>query len=361
MKGLVLAGGAGQRLRPLTHTGAKQLVPVANRPVIFYVIDNLVRAEVRDIGIIIAPETGAEITGALGTGERFGACFTFIEQPHPGGLAHALRCAQPYLGDDVFVMYLGDNLVGAELGDMARAFAASPEVAVGALLKEVDNPSAFGVATVDADGRVTGLIEKPAAPESNLALVGVYFFRPSIFAAIDCIEPSWRGELEITDAISVLIRRGELCRFHRLESWWLDTGKKDDLLLANDTVLDHWLEPAVLGRVDAQSRVSGRVRIEPGATIERSSIRGPAIIGRDARVIDATIGPFTAIGDHVEIRSSRVEHSIILEGSHISGVARLEDSVLGRRVRVRVAADRAGGLTLMVGDDCVIEPGHGPW
>jgi glucose-1-phosphate thymidylyltransferase len=356
MKGLVLAGGAGRRLRPITHTGAKQLVPVANRPVIFYVMENLVRAGVTDIGVIIAPDTGAEIRAALGQGQQFSARCTYIEQSHPGGLAHAVKCARSFLGSEPFVMYLGDNLIGAELGDMAAEFDGQPGVAAAALLKEVDDPRAFGVATVDAGGRVIRLVEKPEQPESDLALVGVYFFREAIFSAIDAIAPSRRGELEITDAISALLERGEVCTFRRLESWWLDTGKKDDLLLANDTVLDHWLEPRRDGHVDAESRISGRVRIEPGAMIERSSIRGPVVIGRGARVVDSTIGPFTAIGDNVEIRGSRVEHSILMEDSRVEGISRLEDSVLGRRVRVRMARRAAGALTLMVGDDSVVEP-----
>jgi glucose-1-phosphate thymidylyltransferase len=253
-------------------------------------------------------------------------------------------------------MYLGDNLIGANISDMAAEFEARPDVAAAALLKEVDDARAFGVATVDGQGQVIRLVEKPAQPESNLALVGVYFFREAIFSAIDSIQPSRRGELEITDAITALIDSGEVCTFRRLESWWLDTGKKDDLLLANDTVLDHWIEADNRGHVDTASRISGRVRIEPGAMIERSSIRGPAVIGRGARVVESTIGPFTSIGDRVEIRGSRVEHSILMEDSRIEGISRLEDSVLGRRVRVRVAERAAGALTLMVGDDSVVEP-----
>ncbi|MEM9491886.1 MAG: sugar phosphate nucleotidyltransferase, partial [Myxococcota bacterium] len=273
----------------------------------------------------------------------------------PGGLAHAVLCARDFLGQDSFVMYLGDNLVGSGIRDIAEEFTADPSIAVYALLKEVDDPSSFGIAEVDDAGRVIGLVEKPSQPRSNLALVGVYFFRPSIFESIAAIEPSARGELEITDAIADVIGRGATCRFKRLSSWWLDTGKKDDLLLANDTVLDDWLTPGNDGQVDDDSQISGRVRIGTGAVIERSRVRGPVVIGAGARIIDATIGPYTAIGDRVRVSESRVEHSILMEDSQIAGIARLEDSLIGRRVRVRPTGRRAGGLCLLVGDDSVIE------
>lgn len=373
LKGLILAGGSGRRLRPLTHTGAKQLVPVANRPVLFYVIDNLIDAGVQDIGVIISPETGGEIRAALGENDggaspspgatprsgRPRGNFVFIEQDRPGGLAHAVLCARDFLGDDPFVMYLGDNLVGAGIRDMASEFLASPDVAAMALLKEVANPGAFGVAEVDDDGNVLGLVEKPATPASNLALVGVYFFRQNIFDAIAEITPSARGELEITDAIARLITRGETCRFSRLTSWWLDTGKKDDMLLANDTVLDDWLTSETLGQVDEHSAISGRVRIEAGAVVERSRIRGPVVIGASAHIIDSVIGPYTSIGDRARIVRSRVDHSILMEEAVIEDVDRLEDSLLGRRVRVCPANRRGAALALMVGDDSVVELDRG--
>jgi glucose-1-phosphate thymidylyltransferase len=223
------------------------------------------------------------------------------------------------------------------------------------MLKEVPNPSSFGVAEVDESGRVTRLVEKPKEPRSNLALVGIYLFRPRIFDAIGQIQPSARGELEITDAISKLIELGGQVTFSRVTSWWLDTGKKDDLLLANDTVLDDWLEGAIEGTVDAASRISGRVRIEAGAQVERSSVRGPVIIGKGAQILDSRIGPFTSIGDDVRVERSTVEHSVMLPGSRVVDIARLEDSLLGRRVVVRPGSAHHGALSLMVGDDCVVE------
>lgn len=358
MKGLVLAGGAGTRLRPLTHTGAKQLVPVANRPVLFYVIDNLVDAGVTDIGVIISPETGREIREALGDGARFGARFAFIQQERPAGLAHAVATARDYLGDEDFVMYLGDNLIGTKIRPSVEAFQADATLAAWVMLKEVDNPSQFGVAEVDEGGDVIRLVEKPKDPPSNLALVGIYLFRPSVFDAIAKIEPSARGELEITDAISKLIELGGRVRFAHVTSWWLDTGKKDDMLLANDTVLDDWLVPAVLGQVDAASRLTGRVRIEEGAVVERSVIRGPVIVGAGACIRDAHVGPFTSIGEGVTIAHSRVDHSVIMAGAEILNIPRLEDSLVGKRVHVHPSPPRQG-LSLMVGDDCVVESPSG--
>ena len=355
MKGLILAGGSGTRLRPLTYTGAKQLVPVANRPVLFYVVDNLVDAGVTDIGVIISPETGAEIKAALGDGSRFGASFTFILQEKPAGLAHAVAAARSFLTDADFVMYLGDNLIGTPIRDPVASFQVSSEFAASLMLKEVSNPSSFGVAEIDSEGKVVSLVEKPKQPRSNLALVGIYMFRPSIFDAIARIKPSARGELEITDAISKVIELGGKVNFSRVTSWWLDTGKKDDLLLANDTVLDDWLKAANAGEVDSASRVSGRVRIEKGAQIQQSVIRGPAVIGEGARISHARIGPFTAIGDRVTVLRSTVEHSVIMQDSSVTDIARLEDSLIGKRVVVKPGASRHGALSLMVGDDCVIE------
>jgi glucose-1-phosphate thymidylyltransferase len=355
VKGLVLAGGSGTRLRPLTYTGAKQLVPIANRPILFYVIDNLVDAGVVDIGIIISPETGNEIRAALGDGSAFNARFTFIPQDRPGGLAHAVATAKPFLEASDFVMYLGDNLIGTKIRDAVSAFKARSELGASVMLKEVSNPSQFGVAEVNGQGDVVRLVEKPKEPRSNLALVGIYLFRPSIFDAIQRIAPSARGELEITDAISKLIELGRKVHFSRVDSWWLDTGKKDDILLANDTVLDDWLVHSVEGGVDKESNVSGRIRVERGAIVERSRIRGPVIIGAGAKIIDAKIGPFTAIGEGVQVIRSGVEHSVILPESTVTDIPRLEDSLIGKRVTVHPGAQRNGSLSLCVGDDCVVE------
>jgi glucose-1-phosphate thymidylyltransferase len=355
MKGLVLAGGAGTRLRPLTYTGAKQLVPVANKPILHYVIDNLVDAGITDIVIIIAPETGNEVKSSLGDGARWDAKLTYVLQDRPSGLAHAVLTAKSALGNDDFCMFLGDNLIGSRVKEPVARFRAAPELSASVMLKEVPNPSSFGVAEVDANGKVIKLIEKPKEPKSNLALVGIYMFRPSIYDAIGQIKPSARGELEITDAISKLIELGGAVRFDRVTSWWLDTGKKDDLLLANDTVLDDWLVHAVDGEVDASSELVGRVRVEKGATVVRSTIRGPAVIGAGARLVDARIGPFTSVGKDVVVERSGVEHSVLMDGARIEDIDRLEDSLVGRRVFVHPGKTRPGAISLLVGDDCVVE------
>jgi glucose-1-phosphate thymidylyltransferase len=359
MKGLVLAGGSGTRLRPLTNTGAKQLVPVANRPILFYVLDNLADAAIRDIAIVVSPETGGEVRAAVGDGSRWGARVTYVVQDRPAGLAHAVATARPHLGADEFCLFLGDNLIGTPIRAAVSTFLASPGVSASILLKEMSDPSRFGVADVDDAGNVVGLVEKPKAPRSNLALVGIYLFRPEIFGAIDRIHPSARGELEITDAMNMLIELGHSVRFERIASWWLDTGEKDDLLLANDTVLDDRLVHDVKGAVDVDSRLRGRVRIAEGAQIVRSIIRGPVIIGARSRIVDARIGPFTSIGDDVVIERTNLEHSILLDGCHVRDVGRLADSVIGRRALVQPGDSRTGAMNLLVGDDCRVDVARG--
>jgi glucose-1-phosphate thymidylyltransferase len=355
VKGLVLAGGSGTRLRPLTYSGAKQLVPVANRPILFYVVDNLVDAGIRDIGMIISPETGKEVRAAVGDGSAWGARIEYIVQDRPAGLAHAVLIARDYLGGDDLCMFLGDNLIGTKIKSAVDTFHAAPEYEASVMLKEVPNPSSFGVAEVNERGDVVRLVEKPREPKSNLALVGIYLFRKSIFDAIEQIRPSPRGELEITDAIAKLIDLGHKVRFERVTSWWLDTGKKDDLLLANDTVLDDWITADMKGTVDAESRLMGRVRVEEGATIVRSTVRGPAVIGKGARIVDSHVGPFTSIGDRVVLERSAVDHSVIMADSRIVDVRRLEDSLVGRRVTLTPGDSRHGSLSLLVGDDCKID------
>lgn len=358
MKALVLSGGAGTRLRPLTYTGAKQLVPVANKPILFYVIENIVAAGIRDIGIVIAPETGKEVKDRVGDGSRWGVDINYFLQEKPLGLAHAVLVAKDYLEEGPFLMYLGDNLIGSRVTTEVKEFANREDLAASIFLKQVPNPKSFGVAVIDEDGRVIDLVEKPEVPPSNLALVGIYLFRPVIFDAIANIKPSKRGELEITDAISWLIKNGYNVQSHRVESWWLDTGKKDDLLLANDTVMDEWLQTDIRGVVDSGSRITGRVVVEEGAHLEQSVVRGPAIIGAGSHLVKATIGPFTAIGPDVRIEQSTVEHCVIMEGCVIQNIPRLEHSVLGRRVHVRPTPRNQESLCLMVGDDCVVEIGR---
>ncbi len=350
LKGLVLSGGRGTRLRPLTHTAAKQLVPVANRPILFHVLDNLQKAAVNDVGIVISPETGQAIRDAVGDGSAWGMTISYIEQTEPLGLAHAVKVARPYLGDDAFVMYLGDNLIGSGIESFREEFENSAAVA-SILLKEVDNPSSFGIAEVDAQQRVLSLVEKPQQPKSNLALVGIYFFTPSIHSAIEKIAPSWRGELEITDAIQLLLSQGGKVLSHRIDAWWLDTGKKDDLLTANTVVLDEWVQRKIDGQIDGLSHVTGRVQLGKGSRVVNSTVRGPVVIGDDVLVENSFVGPFTSIGNGCRIISSVLEHCLLLESARVEFVDRLEDSLLGKNSAVVREQKSRQAYRLMIGDD----------
>jgi glucose-1-phosphate thymidylyltransferase len=347
LKGLILSGGAGTRLRPITHTSAKQLVPVANKPVLFYGIEALVEAGITEIGIIIAPETGDEIREAAGDGSRFGASITFIEQDRPAGLAHAVLTAEDFLGQTPFVMYLGDNLLRDGIVELADTFRRTePDALI--LLTAVDNPEIYGVAELDGD-RVVRLVEKPKDPPSNLALVGVYMFTPEIFDAARAIEPSERGELEITDAIDQLIDSGKRVESQIVKGWWKDTGQLEDMLAANRLVLED-IETRVDGEL-IDSRVEGRVVIEEGARLEHTVVRGPAIIGARTTIVDGYVGPYTAIDCDVSITGSEIEHSIVLAGSTISNLsARMEASLLGRDVSVTGTDGRPKTLRFLVGD-----------
>lgn len=350
LKGLVLSGGRGTRLRPLTHTAAKQLVPVANRPILFHVLDNLQKAAVNDVGIVISPETGQAIRDAVGDGGAWGMSVSFIEQTEPLGLAHAVKVARPYLGGDAFVMYLGDNLIGSGIESFRDEFEKSAAVA-SILLKEVDNPSSFGIAEVDGQQRVLSLVEKPKQPQSNLALVGIYFFTAKIHDAIDKIAPSWRGELEITDAIQFLLSQGDKVLSHRIDAWWLDTGKKDDLLTANTVVLDEWVQRKIDGEIDGLSQVTGRVQLGKGSRVVNSTVRGPVVIGDDVLVENSFVGPFTSIGNGCRIVSSVLEHCLLLESARVEFVDRLEDSLLGKNSAVVREQKRRQAYRLMIGDD----------
>ncbi|HEY9877258.1 MAG TPA: glucose-1-phosphate thymidylyltransferase, partial [Leptolyngbyaceae cyanobacterium] len=300
MKALILSGGKGTRLRPLTHTGAKQLVPVVNKPILWYGIESIVAAGITDIGIIISPETGKEISARTGDGERFGAKITYILQEKPAGLAHAVKTAQSFLQDSPFVMYLGDNLIQDDLDGFLAQFRKTESDAL-ILLKKVANPTAFGVAQVNENGQVAGLVEKPKVPPSDLALVGVYFFSPTIHDAISRIQPSTRGELEITDAIQTLIDHGKRVEARQLSGWWLDTGKKDDLLEANRIILDNCSITESEGEVDTNSRVTGRVKVGAGSRIINCTIRGPVIIGENCHIENCFIGPYSSIADKVTL------------------------------------------------------------
>jgi glucose-1-phosphate thymidylyltransferase len=353
LKGLILSGGAGTRLRPITHTSAKQLVPVANKPVLFYGIEALVEAGITEIGIVIAPETGDEIRAAAGDGGDFGASITYITQDRPAGLAHAVLTAEDFLGNSPFVMYLGDNLLAEGIAGLVSTFRESePDALI--LLTKVDDPSSYGVAELDGD-RVVRLVEKPKDPPSDLALVGVYLFGPTIFEAARALEPSWRGELEITEAIDRLIDDGKRVESQVVSGWWKDTGQRADMLEANRLVLEE-LEPGIEGNVSADSRVEGRVLVEAGAQITGSIIRGPAVIGGAARIEDAFIGPYTAIGADAQVTRSEIENSILLAGARVIDLGtRMEASLLGRNVVLTRSDGMPKTLSMMVGDNSEIE------
>jgi glucose-1-phosphate thymidylyltransferase len=350
LKGLVLSGGRGTRLRPLTHTAAKQLVPVANRPILYYVLDNLKAAGITEVGMIICPETGHAVQHAIGDGSRWGLQLVYILQEEPRGLAHAVQVARQFLAESPFVMYLGDNLIGSQISNFCEEFSRSDADAM-ILLKEVDNPSAFGIAEVNDQGRVINLVEKPRDPKSNLALVGIYFFSHKIHRAIDRIKPSWRGELEITDAIQTLLSDGGKILSNRIDGWWLDTGKKDDLLTANTVVLDDWIQRAISGDIDSDSNVTGRVQLGKNSKVIRSKIRGPVVIGENVYIEDSFVGPFTSIGDGCRIISSVLEHCVFLECATVRNVDRLEDSLLGKNSVVIKNHGSHHAYRLMIGDD----------
>jgi glucose-1-phosphate thymidylyltransferase len=348
VKGLILSGGRGTRLRPLTYTSAKQLVPVANKPVLFYGIEAIADAGITDIGIVVG-DTQAEIRAAVGDGSRWGVKVQYIEQDAPRGLAHAVKISRDYIGDEPFVMYLGDNLLNKGITQFVREFEAQKPAAQ-ILLTHVPDPQMFGVAQLE-NGKVVRLVEKPKEPIGDLALVGVYMFGPDVFESVNRIKPSFRNELEITDAIQDLIDRGLTVRPHIVEGWWKDTGKLEDMLEANRLILETF-ERKIEGSVDAESRVEGKVVIEKGAVVERSVIRGPAIIGRGARIVHAYVGPFTSIGNEVDIKDTEIEHSIVLEGSSLRDLAnRVIDSLIGRNVRIWREPVKPSAYRFMLGDN----------
>jgi glucose-1-phosphate thymidylyltransferase len=355
LKGLILSGGRGTRLRPITHTSAKQLVPVANQPVLFYGIRSMVQAGIREIGIILNPETGGEIRAVAGDGSQFGegVSITYIDQASPDGLAHAVLTAEPFLGESSFVMYLGDNLLQGGISELVTQFEANaPDAMI--LLQPVDDPTAYGVAELQ-DGRVARLVEKPKEPKSDLALVGVYLFTKRILEAAKAIEPSPRGELEITDAIQWQVDQGDRVEPHVVHGWWKDTGKLADMLEANRLILET-IERRVDGQIDEESQVEGRVIIEPGAKIVRSVVRGPVVIGAGAIITDSYVGPYSAIAPDAVVERSEVEHSILLERAKLIGLeGRIESSLLGRDVIVRRGERTPRAYRFMVGDNSTID------
>jgi glucose-1-phosphate thymidylyltransferase len=367
MKGLILAGGSGTRLRPITHTSAKQLVPIANKPILFYGIEAMASVGIKQIAIVIGVgDTGADIKEAVGDGSQFGVKVTYIPQEQPLGLAHAVLIARDYLGEDDFVMYLGDNMLEQDLQHFVDEFHAErerhpelgeeerPPASAQILLAHVEDPRQSGVAELDARGEIVRLVEKPENPPSDLALVGVYLFSPAIHEAVASIEPSGRGELEITDAIQWLLDDGQRVRHEILEGWWIDTGKKDPLLDCNRVVLDT-LTRRIDGQLDDRSRVDGRVVIEAGAVLENTMVRGPAIIGARTRLVDTYVGPYTSIDADCELIDAEIEHSVVLAESRIVGVHRIHDSLLGRSVEVVRADVRPKATRLMLGDHSKLE------
>ena len=354
MKALILSGGHGTRLRPLTYSQQKQLIPVANKPVLFYPIEDIVAAGIKDIAIIVGPNK-EQIMEAVGDGSRWGANITFIEQETPLGLAHCVKLAEDFLGDESFVMYLGDNILRGGITQYVERFNES-EADASILLTEVNNPTQFGVAELNGDGSVKGLVEKPEKPPSNLALVGVYIFSPAIFGAVDSIRPSWRGELEITDAIQHLIDRDFRVDSEVVGGWWKDTGKSGDILEANHLVLDE-LTPVNEGVVEGDAVVKGKVSLGVGCVVKAGSvIKGPVIIGRNCVIGPNTyIGPYTSVGDNSRIVGGEVEYSVILDNAVINSRKKVVDSLVGRNVRIFEREQLPGGYKFVIGDNSEVE------
>ncbi len=349
MKALILAGGKGTRLRPITNTLAKHLLPVANKPILFYGLEQICEAGIQDIGVVVSPETGPDLKLALEDGSRWGAKITYIVQTEALGLAHAVKTAQEYLADSPFLLFLGDNLIQDGLKGLVAEFETHhPDALI--VLKAVADPRAFGVAEVDKSGKVTRVVEKPQEPRSNLALVGAYIFTPVIHRVIAQLKPSWRGEYEITDAIQKLLEAGKDVRSHILQGWWLDTGRKSDLLEANRILLDTYVKNNNQGQVDPRSRITGRVDIGTGASIENSDIQGPVSIAANCRIINSRIGPYTSIGKETVVENSSIENSVILNNSHIRDIQHLAESVIGRNVEVFRQEQKPEAARLFVGD-----------
>lgn len=352
MKGLILSGGKGTRLYPLTFTSAKQLIPVSNKPVLFRVIEAIKAANINDIGIVIG-DTGEEIKRQVGRGKRWGVNITYIPQPNPLGLAHAVKISQDFLGDDRFVMFLGDNVIQGGISPLIAQFASS-DYNSQIVLTKVKTPQHYGVAELGDTGQIIRLIEKPKDPPSDLALVGIYMFDKNIFKAVNTIKPSWRGELEITDAIQWLVENKYKVHPYIHRGWWIDTGKPHDMLEANSRVLEE-LEYKVEGYIDRTSEVDSRVTLEKGAEIINSVVRGPAIIGENTRIVNAYVGPFTSIYHDCLVENAEVSRSIVLENSQIRNLnRRIEDSLIGRNVVIHRSPNRPQSYKLTLGDNSIV-------
>ncbi|MGI5161759.1 glucose-1-phosphate thymidylyltransferase [Microbispora sp. CA-102843] len=351
MKALVLAGGSGTRLRPITHTRAKQLVPVANKPVLFYGLESIAAAGISEVGIVVG-DTQDEIEAAVGDGSRFGLQATYLRQEAPLGLAHAVLIGRDYLGDDDFVMYLGDNFIVGGIGGLVERFRARrPSAQI--MLTRVSDPRQFGVAELDAHGRVVRLEEKPREPKSDLALVGVYLFTPAVHAAVAELKPSWRGELEITEAIQWLVDAGHDVEPSVISGYWKDTGNVTDMLEVNRLVLES-LEPRIDGDVE-DCELIGRIVVEAGASVRRSRIVGPVVVGAGTVISGSYVGPFTSIGTDCVVSGSEIEYSIVLSRASIEGVRRIEASLIGHDVEVTPAPDTPKAHRLVLGDHSKVQ------
>jgi len=352
MKGVILHGGAGTRLRPLTYSGPKQLIPVANKPVSQYVVEDLRDCGVRDIAIILGETFPELVKEYYGDGSKFGVKITYIYQGKPLGIAHAVSLCKDFVGDSPFIVYLGDNILQYGIKEHLEKFVSGGYDAM-ILLKEVDDPTRFGVAKFDEKGRLVKLIEKPKEPPSKFALVGVYFFKPVVFEVIKDLKPSWRGELEITDTIQLMLERGFKVGYNFVEGWWVDTGKKDDILYVNMLILDERIRRDVKGEI-VNSRVEGRVTIGKNTKVVNSIIRGPTIIGENCLIENSFIGPYTSIGDRCQILNSSMEQCVILENTLVKNIERLEESLLGRNVKV-LKSSKHNAIKMHVGDYSEIE------
>lgn len=345
MKALILSGGSGTRLRPLTYSQQKQLIPVANKPVLFYAIEDVIEAGANEIGIILGPNKDQVIETVRSV--NWEVPIKFIYQDEPKGLAHTILVAADFLDED-FVMYLGDNILRDGIVSHMKRFNTLKSSA-SVLLTPVDDPQRFGVADLNADGSIRRLVEKPKVPPSNYALVGVYFFTPLIIEACKSIKPSWRNELEITDAIQWLIEHGHKVDASFVEGWWKDTGKPDDIFEANRLILDD-IEGKSEGQVE-ESQIMGRVVMEKGTRINRSVVKGPCIIGKNSQISDSYIGPYTSIGIGCQICGTEVEDSIIMDESKIINAGKVVESLIGRNVRIRECVRLPKGSRLIVGDN----------
>ena len=352
MKGVLLAGGTGSRLRPITHTGPKQLLPVANKPVLEYAIEDLREAGITEIGVVLGNKGREAIQDHLGDGSQFGVEVTYIVQGNPLGLAHAAACARDFVGDDDFVMYLGDNILKQGIEKLVESFEAG-DFGAGIALQEVENPREFGIADTNADGEVTALVEKPDDPPSNLALIGIYAFSSAVFDVIEELEPSWRGELEITDAIQELLESGHAIDSHVVEGWWKDTGRPEDILHANRLVLKD-IESEHAGTIEAGAEVVGRVELAPEATIESGAVvRGPVSIAEGSTIGSETyVGPYTSIGPDCVVDGAHIENTVLVGESTVTSDGKIVDSLVGRNTTIGSAADELpDGRRLIVGEN----------